>query len=209
MHRVQDIVRNFPLTNQVFTWDALHCQKKTINLICARGNDYLIAVKKNQRGLYKCLEMEGATTSAVSTHITEEKSHGRHITRQVSVFKTPESVQVQWANSQRFIQVQRSVMRGEKYYKETGYYLSICQDSAEVFAEKIRGHWRIENQLHWVKDVIFEEDKSPLHQFQAVTNFSILSTIAMNIYRILGFLSVTEGRRWLDGRFWRLMILLE
>jgi DDE_Tnp_1-associated len=46
MHRVQDIVRKFPLTNQVFTLDALHCQKKTINLICARGNDYLIAVKK-------------------------------------------------------------------------------------------------------------------------------------------------------------------
>jgi predicted transposase YbfD/YdcC len=114
-----------------------------------------------------------------------------------------------WANSQTFLLVKRSGTRGLKPYQGTAYYLSSRQENAEVFGHKIRGHWRIENQLHWVKDVIFQEDKSPLHQFGSVTNFSIISTIAMNLFRILGFLSVTEGRRWLCERFWRLTILLE
>jgi len=114
-----------------------------------------------------------------------------------------------WANSQRFILVKRSGTRGLKPYQETAYYLSSRQDNAKFFDRKIRGNGRIENQLHWVKDVIFQENKSPLHQFWSVTNFSILSTIAMNLFGILGFLSVTEGRRWLCERFWRLTIFLE
>ena len=159
--------------------------------------------------MYKCLEYQAKTTTPSSQKITEDISHGRKITRIVSVFPVEESVSKQWANSQRFICVQRSGNRGAKSYRETAYYLSSRIENAEVFGDKIRGHWRIENQLHWVKDVIFQEDNSPLHQFESVTNFSILSTIAMNLFRLLGFLSVTEGRRWLCTRFWLLTILLE
>jgi predicted transposase YbfD/YdcC len=56
-----------------------------------------------------------------------------------------------------------------------------------LFAEIIRGHWKIENQLHWVKDVIFEEDKSQISDFQAASNWSILTTIGLNLFRSLGF----------------------
>lgn len=156
----------------------------------------MIAVKKNQPTLYSSLEAKAKTTIALSQNITEDTSHGRHITRKVSVFEVPDSIKSLWANSQRFILVERSGTRGTNSYQERAYYLSSCQKYAEIFGDKIRGHWGIENQLHWVKDVIFQEDKSPLHQFVPVTNFSILSTIALNIFRILGFLSVTEGRRW-------------
>ena len=83
------------------------------------------------------------------------------------------------------------------------------QENAQVFMNKIRGHWRIENQLHWVKDVIFQEDSSGIYKFQPATNLSVLKTIAMNLFRCLGFLSVTEGQRWLGDRFWRLAVLLE
>jgi len=206
---VQDIARRSGLTNKVFTADALHCQKKTVQLITEGSNDYLIAVKKNQPILYKYLEHQAKTTTPSSQKITEDTSHGRKITRTVSVFPVVEPVSKEWANSQNFIRVQRSGNRGKKSYQETAYYLSSRQENAEVFGAKIRGHWRIENQLHWVKDVIFQEDKSPIHQFGPATNFSILSTIAMNLFRLLGFLSITEGRRWLRERFWGLMILLE
>jgi hypothetical protein len=169
-----------------------------------------MAVTQNQFSLYQCLEHQAKTTRPLSQNLTEDISHGRHITRKVSGFQAPDAVQSMWANNQRFILVKIiSGTRGLKPYPETAYYLSSRQDNAEVFGHKIRGHWRIENQLHWVKDVIFQEYKSPLHQFGSVTNFSILSTIAMNFFRILVFLSVTEGRRWLCERFWRLTILLE
>ncbi|MEY3554685.1 MAG: hypothetical protein RLZZ580_738, partial [Cyanobacteriota bacterium] len=58
------------------------------------------------------------------------------------------------------IKVERRGSRGDKTYEETAYYISSLTESAQVFAKIIRGHWKIENQLHWVKDVIFEEDKS-------------------------------------------------
>lgn len=205
---VQDIIKATPWQNQIFTLDALHCQKHSVELITSTGNDYLIAVKKNQPKLYNSLEIQANTATPLSKHFSRDLSHGRHITRQVSVFEVPESVKSQWSNSQRFIQVVRSGNRGSQSYQEIAYYLSSSDQPAEILAQKIRGHWGIENCLHWVKDVIFHEDKSPLHEFQTVANFSILSTIAINLFRILGFLSVTEGRRWLGHRVWLLSVLL-
>ncbi|AKV66898.1 Mobile element protein [Microcystis panniformis FACHB-1757] len=68
--------------------------------------------------------------------------------------------------------------------------------------------------MHWVKDVIFKEDTLPLTDFQAVSNLSILPTIALNLFRGLGFLSfillsITKGQRWLDNKWFRLCDLLE
>lgn len=183
IHQVQDMVRSLPLQHQVFTLDALHCQKSTVKLIISSGNDYLIAVKKNQLSLYNCLEAQSKITTPASQHIIKDNSHGRNIIRKTSVFKIPQSLQSLWVNSQTFIQVERTGLRGLNPYQETVYYLSSCWSTAQIFAAKIQGHWRIENQLHWVKDVIFQEDNSPLHQFGPVTNFSILQTIAINLFR--------------------------
>jgi predicted transposase YbfD/YdcC len=80
-------------------------------------------------------------------------------------------------------------------------------ESAQVFAKIIRGYWKIENQLHWVKDVIFEEDKSEISDFQAASNWSILTTIGLNLFRGLGFLSITEGQKWLAERWEKLIVL--
>ncbi|GCL51591.1 transposase [Microcystis aeruginosa NIES-3804] len=77
--------------------------------------------------------------------------------------------------------------------------------SGQVFAEIIQGHWKIENQLHWVKDVIFQEDKSQISDFQAASNWSILTTMGLNLFRSLGFISITEGQRWLAER-WKKLI---
>jgi predicted transposase YbfD/YdcC len=103
-------------------------------------------------------------------------------------------------------------------------------ESAQVFAKIIRGHWaftlsfyielvemcrnvskwghwKIKNQLHWVKDVIFEEDKSQIRDFQAASNWLIITTIGLNLFRGLGFLSITEGQRWLAERWEKLIVL--
>ena len=107
-------------------------------------------------------------------------------------------------NLRRIIKVERRGSRGDKTYEETAYYISSLTESAQVFAKIIRGHWKIENQLHWVKDVIFEEDKSQISDFQAASNWSILTTIGLNLFRGLGFLSITEGQRWLAERWEKL-----
>jgi predicted transposase YbfD/YdcC len=95
-------------------------------------------------------------------------------------------------NLRRIIKVERRGSRGDKTYEETAYYISSLTESAQVFAKIIRGHWKIENQLHWVKDVIFEEDKSEISDFQAASNWSILTTIGLNLW-FFGFCYAMDG----------------
>ena len=110
---------------------------------------------------------------------------------------------------QCFIKVERKGNRKNKPYHQIVYYLSSSYQTAQNFSQKIQGHWGIENQLHWVKDVIFKEDSSPVHHLETAVNFSVLRTIGMNLFRLLGFLSITEARRWLGNRLWLLPILIE
>lgn len=131
------------------------------------------------------------------------------MTRQVSVFSLPKGLHQDWYKSRCFLQIKRTGWRGQKAYQQTVYYLSSYKEKAKVFAERIRGHWSIENQLHWVKDVIFDEDTSPQRQIQPAVNFSILRTIAIDLFRVLGFISIKEGRKWLWKRYELLPILLE
>ncbi|WP_413162228.1 ISAs1 family transposase [Capilliphycus salinus ALCB114379] len=206
---VQDLLRHCSLKNKVFTLDALHCQKQTVREIIASGNHYLVAVKKNQKKLYQALESITRNQVPLSVNLKKEESHGRQIQRQVSVFKSLDSLPLTWCGIESLIRVERWGKRGNKDYHQVAYYISSLSEKAEVFATKIKGHWLIENQLHWVKDVIFKEDNSPIHHFQARTNLSILQTMAMNLFRLLGFLSITEGQRWLNNRWFKLWILLE
>ena len=205
----QEIIRNLTSDNQVVTLDAIHCQKPTVQNIIDGNNDYLITVKNNQKNLRKTLHDLAITTTPLSQYTELDKSRGRRIQRTISVFSLPENIKSAWLNSQRFIQVTRIGTRKYKPVDQTVYYLSSRQDNAQTFAAKIRGHWLIENQLHWVRDTIFKEDLSPICHFQAVTNLSILLTIAINLFRILGFRSITNGQTWLYGRLWTLAPLLE
>ncbi len=88
------------------------------------------------------------------------------------------------------------------------YYISSVVNEAQTFAEIIKGHWGIENQYHWVKDVIFNEDKSRIRNFQAATNFSTLKSLVINLFRSWGFVSITEGQRWLT-KHWNKIFILE
>ena len=148
----------------------------------------------------------------ISENQTVDISHGRQIIRKVSVFNI-ESLNSQevncseWSEIRRLIKIERSGTRGQRDYEHEAYYISSLSADAETFASKIRGHWLIENQLHWVKDVIFQEDMWPRPDYKAVTNLSILSTNALNIYRLLGFRSVKAGQRWLCSSLSNLILI--
>ena len=81
------------------------------------------------------------------------------------------------------------------------YYISSKVLPSKKFAAKIRGHWLIENKVHWVKNVIFNEDKSKIRELQAARNLSLLYTIIMNLYRSFGFDSIKQGIYW-SGNNW-------
>ena len=140
--------------------------------------------------------------------VEQDNSHGRKIKREVSVFDFTGNNLKKWESVTNVIKVIRSGEREKKPDEEIVYYISNCRKNAKEFAQIIRGHWGIENKLHWVKDVIFKEDESPIQDFSAATNMSILLTRGINLLRSSGFLSITEGQRWLDRKWNRLMIML-
>jgi predicted transposase YbfD/YdcC len=209
VHHVQDMIKDTGLTDKTFTLDALHSNRVTPQLIIDSGNDYLITLKANQLNLHKHIEEVTQNSLPVSIDYTEDTSHGRDIMRIVSVFNVPMSFSSLWEHIKSYIKVERYGERDGKEYYHCAYYISSLVENAQTFAQKIRDHWKIENQLHWVKDVIFKEDTVPLTDFQAVSNLSILQTIGLNLFRSLGFLSITEGQRWLNHRWFRLWDLLE
>ncbi|HLO51219.1 MAG TPA: ISAs1 family transposase [Kamptonema sp.] len=210
---VQELVRSQAISDRVFTLDALHCQKETTAVITSAKNDYTIALKGNQKKLLKAASKISENCPPVSESQTVDNSHGRQIVRKVSVFNIEsldsESVNLsEWSNIQSLIKVERSGSRGQKDYEHEAYYISSLSANAETLASKIQGHWLIENQLHWVKDVIFKEDSWPRADYKAVTNLSILSTISLNLYRFLGFLSVKTAQRWLGSSLSKLILIL-
>ena len=121
--------------------------------------------------------------------------------RKISVFKAEKIKQKNYPHIQSNILVERTGLRGNKKSEETLYYISSKVLPSKKIAAKIRGHWLIEDQVHSVKDVIFNEDKSKIRELQAARNLSLLYTIIMNVYRSFGFDSIKQGIYWL-GNNW-------
>lgn len=203
------MVRDTELTDIIFTLDALPYNRVTHQEIIDSNNDYLITLKVNQLNLYKPVEEVTKNSQPVSIDCEEDKSHGRDLIRLTSVFNVTHPFNSVWEHIKSYIKVEMYGERGVEEYYNCAYYISNLVESDQTFARKIRGHCNIENQLHWVKDVIFKEDILPLTDFKAVSNLSILQTIALNLFRGLGFLSITKGQRWLDNKWFRLCDLLE
>jgi predicted transposase YbfD/YdcC len=173
----REIVENLPFKNVTFTFDALHCQKQTLKVIRDKECDYLVSVKGNQPNLYKEIQKIAENSKPLSQYQSFDSSHGRKVMRTISVFPLNKFIASNWQDPQVCLQVEREGIRekDEPYYHRA-YYLCSRLENAQVFAEKIQGHWSIENQLHWPKDVVFQEDSSPIHHPQAATNLSILKT---------------------------------
>lgn len=116
----------------------------------------------------------------------------------VDVFSAPKELALAgWVGLQSFVRVKREMRNGKKVSEETAFYISSLPDttSAAVFAVGIRGHWSIENSLHYVKDVTFKEDASRIRTKQAPENMSILRNIALNILRSFHFTNMAQALR--------------
>lgn len=198
---VRTMIEKSGLVNKVFTLDALHCSQKTTRTIIESKNDYLITVKKNQIKLYDRLKKISETEKHLSKYQRKDVSHGRKITRTVSVFDGQKVGLKNYPHLHRVISVKRKGWRERKEWNETLYYISSKKLSAKKFAERIKQHWGIENQVHWVKDVVFQEDKSRIKDCVVAEKFSLFITLIMNLYRSYGFYSISQGQAWL-GKTW-------
>jgi predicted transposase YbfD/YdcC len=196
-------------SGQILSLDALHTQTATVAAIVDSGHDYLITVKQNQPTLYRTIESATQTQTNISHASAFDSTHGRTIERSVSVFAAPTQLLAKWTGLKSVIMVNRAGVRARKSSSETVYYLSSQSLTANTYAtfsgeaspEKlaymrlIRGHWAIENRLHWVKDVTFDEDYPSRTGGHAPVNWAILFTWIVTLVRRAGIRTVPQALR--------------
>ncbi len=173
------------------------------------GNDYVIAVKDNQPKLHRHIQHLAAQTKPTSRYIETEKTRNRLTTRTVEVFHDLDGIELSWVGIKSLIRVERTGTRAGKPYYEIACYISSLISTAKEFAYGIRGHWSIENSLHWVKDMVLKEDDSKIRLGNAPANLSILRAIALNILRRNGHHSITSTQRFLSHDIDKLLALVE
>lgn len=177
------------------TLDALGCQKDIAAQIVAAGGDYVLAVKSNQGSLSEVVQDffdEGQRSGFGHTPPdcveTVEKDHGRIETRRYTWVKRLDwmerPVRNQWKKLAGVGMVERRREVAGKVSVERAYYIgSQGIDSAKTLAKAARGHWGVENQLHWVLDVVFREDECRIRKGHAARNFSALRKFALSLLR--------------------------
>lgn len=126
-----------------------------------------------------------------------ERTRDRTTHRKVQVFNDVSGVDTDWRNVHSLIRVKRWGARAGEAFERTSYFISSLSCDAAKFAHGIRGHRDIENRLHWVKDVVLLEDAAPFKVYNPATNWSIIGTIVLNLFRGWGYASLTTGLRFL------------
>ena len=175
------------LEGAIVTIDAMGCQTAIAEKIVSKGADYVLAVKENQKFLYDDIKDAFSQTPQTQKHTTIEKGHGRIEQRTCKVITDMDWVTglANWKNLQTIISIEtkKTIVQTGEIQKEQRLYISSLLTTAEHFNQIIRGHWSIENNLHWCLDVVFKEDLSTKQAGNAAENFSMVNKAALSILK--------------------------
>lgn len=200
---VPDLLRTLALTGGIVTLAAMGCQRRIAREIIEADAPYVLARKGNQGRAHQ--EIQSYLDAAISgadcalahgEHL--EKGHGRIETRRYW-----QSTQIDWFADRGKWEGLRSVGLVESVRDLHGqtstarrYYLSSLELDVEKFARAVRSHWGIENQLHWVLDVVFGEDQSRARTGHAAENLATLRRWALNLLKA----DTRKAKRSIKGR---------
>jgi predicted transposase YbfD/YdcC len=182
------------LRDKIVTTDAMGCQKEIAQTIVASGGDYILAVKDNQPTLHAQIQAAFVTAAMPAArsprlYTTEDQGHGREEQRTVQVLPAYghlSAAQVAaWLGVLTIVMVTRVVWCAATGMEsiEVRYFLSSLPPNARRIGAAIRGHWSIENELHWVLDVVFREDARRLYDRTAAENVAFLNRLALSLLR--------------------------
>lgn len=172
--------------------------KKTVSDIVESDNHYCIGLKGNQPKLLEQAQQCAAIQAPVSEYYaTLDHSHGRLVERCVRVFKAPPNLSETWANLTAFVAVERSGVRdGHPFHTQSWFMLDQCLPAQKV-AQLIQDHrGTVENRLHWVKDVVQQEDASLIQAAKPATLMALLRSWTISIFRQAGHDSITKAIRF-------------
>jgi predicted transposase YbfD/YdcC len=183
-----ELLKVLDLQGALVTIDAAGCQKEIVKQIRAQGGDYVVTVKGNQpalqRAVHAAFDRAGeAGFAGCEMAATVEDGHGRHEERYVTVIRDPEGLPKEWADVGAVVMVGRERETHGKNTSAAHFYLTSLRCSAKELAGYIRGHWGVENGLHWCLDVSFREDANRTRDTNAGANLGVIRRVAVSLLK--------------------------
>lgn len=188
-----ELLKLLLLKGAIVTLDAISCQRRIAAQIKGQGADYVLAVKNNQKALFKKIRYAFTIAEAAryevisySRYEAQEQGHGRRETRCYTVLPSVclKQIEKAWVGVQSIVQVEsRRESVGGQLSAEKRYYISSLPVDAQVIGSAIRAHWHIENCLHWSLDVTFREDASRIRKGHAPENVGWLRRFALSLLK--------------------------
>lgn len=194
---VRDLLAGFDpddLHGCVITLDAMHTQSDTAHAILAAGADYVLTVKSNQPKLLA--RLKALPWKDIPAHRGTTTDHGRRATRSIKVAKAPSWIG--FPGAAQIAQVRRTVTKNQKKTVEVVYLITSARHASAppaVLAAWVQDHWGIENRLHWVRDVTFDEDRSQTRTGNTPHVMASLRNTAIGLLRLTGWENIAAGLR--------------
>ena len=185
------------LDGAVITADALHTQREHAEYLHKHGAHYVLTVKNNQRGLRDRISSQTWAGRPVQ-YTCREKGHGRTTTWQATVQPAQDWIDFPHATqTMRLTRDRHDHKTGTRTREHVFVITSLPADQAgpEKLADYIRGHWGIENRLHWVRDVTFDEDRSQIRTGNAAHVMASIRNLAISIHRLTGATNIAKALR--------------
>ncbi len=180
-----EVLAMLTLKNRIVTADALHCHRTFAATVLERGGDYVLALKQNQGKLFDAVARRFARAGPRSTtERLEPSTHDRCEWRRATVIRdTTLAGQHDFAGMVALgrITSRRRLQGGRAEPVSVRYYILSKYFPAKELLRIVRSHWSIENQLHWLLDVVFDEDGNRTRKDNAPENLAILRRLAINV----------------------------
>jgi predicted transposase YbfD/YdcC len=189
---IPQLLDQLDLADAVVTIDAAGCQRNIADKVISGGGDYVLALKGNQEtlhrdvtGLFAKLLDEDFGDASVSRYEECEERHGRKEERRYYQITVPDDFpqREKWTGLKTFGLAIRRCVSGGKETIEHRYYISSLSRHGRRFANCVRGHWGIENNLHWVLDMTFREDESRVRERRLADNLGWLRRMALTLLK--------------------------
>ncbi len=200
---VEQLLANLVLHGRLITGDAMFTQQEVARTITAAGGDYLLVVKKNQPTLYRDIVDVFATPYLLRETIRVAEDDGVHGGR-LEVRELQASTALQgysdWPSIGQVLCIKRTVTnkKSGKCTRDVAYAvtsLSAERATPDQLLQVWREHWSIENKLHWVRDVTFDEDRQQLREGHAHQVLAALRNTAIGLLRLLGETNIASACR--------------
>ena len=181
------LLSRLDIAGAVVTVDAMGCQKKLAEQIKRQGGDYVLSLKGNQGSLHDDVKtFFTSSLSPAAASVSYDGEHGRIETRTIRATADIAWLQERhdWKGLQSIIAVTAKREIGDKVSEETRYFISsLNANDPKRLARVVRAHWAIENNLHWVLDIAFDEDSNRTRKGHSAANLAVIRHIALNLIK--------------------------